>query len=204
MHSQHPRTLAGAHTDGVRTAICFLTSCRFSPPHPHTPHHPITFLYHPKKTTVLNSAAIGGSSEAVAVVLAAGANVNTQSSNGATPLHWAVLNDRPAAVTQLLSSMKCDLELRNQDGRTALDLGERYGNMACVALLKQYAADPAAFGECTSFLLPPYPPSIPSIHHMHTHPHTYTRTRAHARTHTLLINTFVRKTCEAVPTMTLF
>ena len=103
-------------------------------------------------------AAQGGSSEAVAVVLAAGANVNTPDSGGWTPLHWAMWNGHPAAVTQLLSSMECDLELRDQSGRTALALGEEAGSTACVALLKKYAADPAAFGECTSFLLQPLPP----------------------------------------------
>eukprot|EP00729_Bicosta_minor_P018629 gene18629-biopygen7523 len=97
------------------------------------------------KTTVLCCAAVGRSSEAVAVVLAAGANVNTQDSIGYTPLHCAVNGDHPAAVTQLLSTMECDLELRTQNGNTALALGESLGKTACVALLKKYAADPAAF-----------------------------------------------------------
>jgi len=87
-------------------------------------------------------AARGGSSEAVAVVLAAGANVNTQSSAGWTPLHYAVNGDHPAAVTQLLNTMKCDLELRDGGGKTALDIGEKFGKTACVALLEKYAADP--------------------------------------------------------------
>eukprot|EP00729_Bicosta_minor_P013677 gene13677-biopygen12226 len=65
------------------------------------------------KWTVLCCAATGGSSEAVAVVLAAGANVNTPDSTGYTPLHNAVYKDHPAAVTQLLSTMECDLELRD-------------------------------------------------------------------------------------------
>eukprot|EP00729_Bicosta_minor_P032945 gene32945-biopygen6882 len=95
--------------------------------------------------TVLGWAAYGGSSEAVAVVLAAGANVNTQSSAGWTPMQYAVNGDHPAAVTQLLNTMQCDLELRDRAGRTVLDFGEEEGSTACVALLKKYAADPAAF-----------------------------------------------------------
>lgn len=52
-----------------------------------------------------------------------GANINAQGGNiGNTPLHWAGLNDRADIAKVLLDRPELDMNLKNQEGKTAEDV----------------------------------------------------------------------------------
>ena len=65
---------------------------------------------------------IGDFAERVKVLLAAGADPSKQDNAGNTPLHNAVINHRDVQVVKLLLQGNVDLSLRNEQGRTALDI----------------------------------------------------------------------------------
>ena len=99
-----------------------------------------------------------GHDECVDLLLAAGADVNTQASErGDTALHFAVYGDSLAVATKLLSTGKCNLQITREctNKYTAHQYAYYNGQKEMATLIEKYAADPAAFGECTSFLLPP-------------------------------------------------
>lgn len=50
------------------------------------------------------------------------AAVNAQNTSGNTPLHWAALNGHEDVVELLVSSAGADTEMRNNAGKTALDV----------------------------------------------------------------------------------
>lgn len=83
----------------------------------------------------------------VEVFLGHGANPNIRTNSGRTPLHCALLDNKPAILTTLLSSSKkCNLQIRDKDGKTALDYAQEKCRTDCIVILEQYTAGPAAFG----------------------------------------------------------
>ncbi|XP_036369809.1 E3 ubiquitin-protein ligase MIB2-like [Octopus sinensis] len=78
--------------------------------------------------------------DAVALLVSSGANVNKQNSGGDTPLHWAVANKYEDVVKVLLTSKeKNNLQVNQQNklGWTALHFACRYGSKDVVELLLQ-------------------------------------------------------------------
>jgi ankyrin repeat protein len=74
----------------------------------------------PEADRALRSAANEGNIEAVKQHLAAGANVNTKSERGRTPLHYAA-RWRHKEIIELLISSKADVNAKDEDGDTPLD-----------------------------------------------------------------------------------
>jgi ankyrin repeat protein len=66
-------------------------------------------------------------------------NVQLRISND-TALHYAVGNNHPAIVSQLLSDDKIDATLKDIDNRTALKLAIDRGHAECVTILRQHGA----------------------------------------------------------------
>ena len=57
-----------------------------------------------------------------------------------TALHWAVLNNHPAIVSQLLSDDKMDASLKDSVNKTALKRAIVWGHAECVTILRQHGA----------------------------------------------------------------
>ncbi len=70
---------------------------------------------------VINSAAASGSAEVVKMVLAAGADPNTQQEGGFTPLHSAAQSNNREMVKELLEA-GADPSIQANDGKTAADI----------------------------------------------------------------------------------
>lgn len=75
----------------------------------------------------LHSAVAGDHDDVVAVLLAAGADVNVTQRHGYTPLHGAAQNGAAATVDRLLAA-GADRSAMNDDGRTAADLAAEAGH----------------------------------------------------------------------------
>ena len=70
-----------------------------------------------------------------------GIEVNVKSHNCKhTALHWAVRNNRPAIVAQLLSDSRIDTSLKDSDKRTPLMLAIEMGRDECVKILREHGA----------------------------------------------------------------
>jgi ankyrin repeat protein len=82
----------------------------------------------------LHSAASGGHSEIVELLLAAGAEPDPRQRHGWTPLHAAAQNGDARSLEALLAA-GADPELRNDDGLSARDLARAAGNDELVARL---------------------------------------------------------------------
>ena len=85
--------------------------------------------------TALHDAAERGNTRCVAILLERGVPVdqpNTES--GHTPLMWAALGGRTEAV-KLLLEKGADRSLKNQAGKTAVDLANEYGHKEVAAAL---------------------------------------------------------------------
>ena len=86
--------------------------------------------------TPLHVSASTGNLEVVKALLEGGADVNAKTSrvafvaigSGATPLHYAVVHPENQAVIQVLLDADADIEARNSDGETPLDLAMKRGN----------------------------------------------------------------------------
>jgi ankyrin repeat protein len=87
------------------------------------------------KVKPLHSAA-AGRTEVCAVLLDAGAPVDTRQSGGYTPLHEAALNGNEELVTLLLSH-GADANATDDDGRTAADHAQRAGHTDLAARLSR-------------------------------------------------------------------
>jgi len=77
----------------------------------------------------------------VRMLLDAGANVNTQTSNGATALHLAIFWNSKYIVEYLLK-MGARTDLRNSKNRRPIDLAVHYGNEELAALLAKVMGVP--------------------------------------------------------------
>merc|ERR1711957_1134669 len=67
-------------------------------------------------------------------LITAEADVDVKASEGITPLHVAVLNDRHAAIAMLLQA-RADATIQNLTGDTALHLAAKHGFLQCTELL---------------------------------------------------------------------
>ena len=67
-------------------------------------------------------------------------DLNVQGRVNYTALHWAVSNNHPAIVSQLLSDDKIDASLKDHGNRTALKYAIVYGHAECVTILRQHGA----------------------------------------------------------------
>lgn len=74
--------------------------------------------------------------EVAKYLISKGAAINTQDKLGMTPLHAAVLANQQAMVALLLEK-KALTNIRDNDGKTALDIANHAGNMEIVTLLQQ-------------------------------------------------------------------
>jgi ankyrin repeat protein len=77
--------------------------------------------------TPLMMAAVSGSSEAVEILLNAGANVNAQDVRGMTPLMLAIATDHPneTAIRMILAKQPA-MDVKSKDGETALDWAAKF------------------------------------------------------------------------------
>lgn len=89
--------------------------------------------------TSLHEAVWSRASTIIPLLLQTEANPNTRDKFGRTPLHWASCLDRTFDCFQeLIASHKCDLRIKDNQGKTALDLARSYNNaFAYAALLKE-------------------------------------------------------------------
>ena len=83
----------------------------------------------------LHSAVAGDHDDVVAVLLAAGADVNAMQRHGYRPLHGAAQNGAAATVARLLAA-GADPSATNDDGRTAADLAAQAGHMELAGRLR--------------------------------------------------------------------
>ncbi|CAK1367200.1 unnamed protein product [Cercospora beticola] len=74
--------------------------------------------------------------ECVKLMLKAGANVNSKSDNGYSPMHCAVKKGSVEIARLLLETGRCDLGLRNADGKTAAEYADVEGKGEIGELLK--------------------------------------------------------------------
>lgn len=91
----------------------------------------------------LHAAARGGHVEMMALLLEHGANPNAKDGKSATPLHWAVLRDKPGAV-RLLASKGADVNARDFGYCTPLHIAAALPHPEVISALLESGADPKA------------------------------------------------------------
>jgi ankyrin repeat protein len=70
-----------------------------------------------------------------------GIDVNVQDRENSTALHWAVYNDRPAILTQLLSDDRVDTSLKgNKYWGTPLKMASFHRRDECERILREHGA----------------------------------------------------------------
>ena len=69
-----------------------------------------------------------------------GVDLNVQDSINNTALHWAVLNNCPAIVAQLVSDDRVDTSLKVKYRGTPLRLAIHYGHLECFKILEEHGA----------------------------------------------------------------
>jgi ankyrin repeat protein len=94
--------------------------------------------------TALALAAVKGYADVAEVLLDAGATPAVRDAYGWTPLMRAVDRRRADVVRLLLDTPGIDLDLRQEDGATALHIAAAAGNLEIVRLLVANGANPAA------------------------------------------------------------
>jgi ankyrin repeat protein len=83
----------------------------------------------------LHAAAAGGRIEAVRTLLEAGADPNARQHGGFTALMTAAFSNR-RDMAELLIAFNADVTVRNDEGKTAAELGGSMGNMELAARLR--------------------------------------------------------------------
>jgi ankyrin repeat protein len=83
----------------------------------------------------IHSAVAGGHDDVVAVLIAAGADLNARQSGGYAPLHGAAQNGAIATIDRLLAA-GADRGARNDAGRTPADLASEAGHAEVAARLR--------------------------------------------------------------------
>jgi len=90
------------------------------------------------KLTALHRAAAFGPTEAVADLLAAGANVNARDGRLLTPLHFAVATEYPNPnIVRMLIKAGADVNARDDARETPLDWAGKFGYPEVIAILKK-------------------------------------------------------------------
>ncbi len=98
--------------------------------------------------TPLHSASFFSGDRTVALLLAAGAEVDARDLRGRTPLHGAAGRDwDPAAVVAELVEAGADLNARDGEGNTPLHVSRRNRNPIVALLLLEFGADPALVND---------------------------------------------------------
>ncbi|CAI8041202.1 Ankyrin repeat domain-containing protein 50, partial [Geodia barretti] len=97
---------------------------------------PVFFVKVDLLTSPLGSAAEDGYTEIVEKLISAGAVINYQNKDGATPLIMASYKGHLEVVRLLLESGAKDLPYK--DGRTAMSFARAKGHQQIVQLLQQY------------------------------------------------------------------
>ena len=87
--------------------------------------------------TALISAAKNGETDIVKLLIDAGADVNAQNGIGWTALMFAIRNGRTAVVKQLLAAPGIDVNVRDEDDKTALDWAAESNDAVIVDLLTE-------------------------------------------------------------------
>ena len=96
------------------------------------------------RATSLNMACQLGYERIVKLLLEYNASPNIQDTSGATPLHWAVNNKRTNIVQMLTESDRCLFNIKNQNGKTPLDLafeGNQFGIAKVISNKMSYLLD---------------------------------------------------------------
>jgi ankyrin repeat protein len=83
----------------------------------------------------IHSAVAGGHDDVIAVLIAAGADLNARQSGGYAPLHGAAQNGAIATIDRLLAA-GADRGARNDAGRTPADLASEAGHAEVAARLR--------------------------------------------------------------------
>ena len=94
--------------------------------------------------TPLMNAAFNGATDCVKLLLARGGDaleLDAQNSYGRTALHWAAWQGH-SEIVQLLLLAGADPTIRNNHGRTPLDLAQLYNKHSCIALLQAALVEP--------------------------------------------------------------
>jgi ankyrin repeat protein len=88
-----------------------------------------------EKMTALHWSAYNNTSENVKVLMKAGADIAVTDMDGKSALHWTANNSDPSSAHVLLEMAPLSVNLRDNDGRTALHLAVVVGNRAIVETL---------------------------------------------------------------------
>lgn len=81
----------------------------------------------------LHIVASWGDTEAIEILVLAGADINAKGETGFTPLHYAAEQNRPAAILKLLQLGAKAIE--NDDGETPLELAKNLKNTEAIDVL---------------------------------------------------------------------
>ena len=87
--------------------------------------------------TALSVASRSGDVEMITMLVERGAHINHMTRGGTSPLMEAVLGNHPEAVRTILRGAGADASLKDNEGRTALDLAQEKQHSECVWVLAQ-------------------------------------------------------------------
>jgi ankyrin repeat protein len=93
-----------------------------------------------KDGTVLQNAANTGKAEVVEWLLAHGADVKARGRLGRTPLHLAAERNRSSRTAEILVQWGADMNAKDDQGLTALDVAEHHGKTAVARWLRRALA----------------------------------------------------------------